>query len=93
VLGGLEIDHHFEIIVTSADARIRKPSPAIFNYALDQLALRPEHVRHVGDSPRCDRDGALAAGIRPYLLEPPETGITLFWEEVRAKLRPTENDL
>lgn len=68
VLEELKLAHHFEVIVTSAEARARKPCPRIFQITLDRLRLRPGQVRHVGDSPIADGDGAAAAGIHADIL-------------------------
>ena len=40
-----------------------KPSPLIFQQALEVLGLRPDEVLHVGDSLSADVGGAQAAGI------------------------------
>ena len=61
----------FEFVLTSADARVRKPDPAIFRQALDRLDLQPAEVLHAGDSAMADVAGARAAGIEPYLLDRP----------------------
>lgn len=68
VLDELGLAGYFERIVTSADARARKPSPRIFEHALEQLSLTPETVLHVGDSEIADGEGAARAGIRGYLI-------------------------
>ncbi|MCH7228360.1 HAD-IA family hydrolase [Haloferula sp. A504] len=68
VLDELGLAPHFELILTSADARARKPSPVIFEHALQQLGLSPSQVRHVGDSAIADGEGAGNAGIRGYVL-------------------------
>lgn len=68
VLDELGLAPHFEFILTSADACARKPSPAIFKRALERLELRPEQVRHVGDSETADGEGARNAGITGYVL-------------------------
>ncbi len=68
VLDELELASHFELVVTSADARARKPSPVIFRHALDQLSVQAEQVLHVGDSEIADREGAANAGIRGHVL-------------------------
>lgn len=68
VLDELGIAAHFELVVTSAAARARKPSPGIFRHALDRLKLHPDKVLHVGDSETADGQGAGNAGIRGFVL-------------------------
>lgn len=60
------IDHHglnIEHVVTSEDARSYKPHPAIFEYALDKMNVKPTRVMHVGDSLHSDIGGAHGLGI------------------------------
>jgi putative hydrolase of the HAD superfamily len=54
--------------VTSAQAGVAKPQPAIFRVALRAAGVPAGAAVHVGDSPREDVDGARAAGIEPILL-------------------------
>lgn len=69
ILDGWGMD--FEFVLTSADARCRKPDPSIFRQALERLDMRPDEVLHAGDSASADGAGAIAAGIEPYLLDRP----------------------
>jgi putative hydrolase of the HAD superfamily len=55
-------------ILTSAEAGVRKPDPAIFERALTMAGVQASDALHVGDSPQEDAAGALAAGIEPVLL-------------------------
>ena len=68
----------FEFVLTSADARSRKPDPSIFRQALKRLGLSPDEVLHAGDSAAADGAGARAAGIEPYLLERPSNDLRGF---------------
>lgn len=68
ILENLGLARFFEHQVCSADARARKPDPAIFRHALELLDLGADEVLHVGDSPKCDGRGAAAAGIGVHLL-------------------------
>jgi len=49
---------------------VAKPDPAIFRLALEALRVAPEATIHVGDTPAADVAGALAAGVRPVLVDP-----------------------
>jgi putative hydrolase of the HAD superfamily len=55
-------------IVTSAEAGMRKPSPAIFERALRLVGARPSDAIHIGDALIEDVQGAQAAGIESLLL-------------------------
>jgi HAD superfamily hydrolase (TIGR01549 family) len=46
-----------------------KPSPSIFRAVLDLLETEPEAAAMVGDSPDDDVEGALALGMRAFLLD------------------------
>lgn len=69
-----------ECVVISAQAGYRKPHPAIYTHALDAVALRAEAVWFVGDTPDCDVEGPLAAGMTPVHIDrfdthPPWPGV------------------
>ena len=54
--------HHFDTIVSSAEAGAPKPDQAVFRLALGRLGVEPERALHVGDGGG-DRQGAAAAGL------------------------------
>jgi len=54
--------------VTSAQAGVAKPDPAIFRVALASAGVTASAAVHVGDSPAEDVEGARAAGIEPILV-------------------------
>lgn len=56
-------------VVSSAVAGAAKPSPAIFDTALEVAATDPKAAVHVGDSPAHDVAGAQAAGVPAVLLD------------------------
>jgi putative hydrolase of the HAD superfamily len=72
----------FELVMTSAEARARKPLPAIFFKALQILGLEPEEALHVGDSEQADLIGAKTSGIEAYLLKRPANDLSAFMEWV-----------
>jgi putative hydrolase of the HAD superfamily len=59
----MRIHAHFELVLAAGDLGIGKPDPAIFQYALDKLALAADAVWHVGDSLTSDVAGAKASGL------------------------------
>jgi putative hydrolase of the HAD superfamily len=53
----------FQTIVTSAEAGVAKPSPAIFELALRRLGVTPRRTLHIGDG-AADEEGARATGMQ-----------------------------
>lgn len=60
---------YFDEIVASAAVGCRKPSPAIFEIAMERVGSSPNECVHVGDLPEADGDGATGAGIRPVIID------------------------
>ena len=56
------LDELVDVVVTSAEAGMAKPSPRIFEYALERLGATAARAVHVGDQ-AADAEGALAAGL------------------------------
>lgn len=82
LLERLDLRRHFEVVTISCHAGFTKPSPEIFRLTLEQLALAPEAVLHIGDRGTEDVSGALAAGLHARLIhrsEPSASG-----EQVRS---------
>jgi REG-2-like HAD superfamily hydrolase len=67
----LGVKQFFSLIVSSQEAGVEKPDPAIFQRALDQLALsaQTDQVLYVGNEYRADVLGARAAGLTPVLID------------------------
>jgi putative hydrolase of the HAD superfamily len=59
----------FDDAVSSAEAGVAKPDPAIFTRALARAGVAPEDALHVGDDVDADVAGALAAGLEPVLID------------------------
>ena len=53
----------FQAIIISADLRLRKPNPKIFQRMLEMLNLTAPDVLFVGDTPHHDVGGAKAVGM------------------------------
>ena len=68
VLKGLGIADLFDTVTISSLAHAAKPSPKIFELALEQHAVEPGEAIHVGDSVRDDVEGATKAGLNAVLL-------------------------
>lgn len=56
-LGGLEIRHYFDQVISAAMVKEGKPSPDIYLYACEKLGRRPQDCMAVEDSP----NGVLSA--------------------------------
>ncbi len=82
VLRGLEIADMFDTITISSLAGAAKPSPKIFERALEKHAVDPDDAMHVGDSMKDDVEGATKAGLRGILLaregKPPADGVLII---------------
>jgi len=76
VLKGLGIAELFDTVTISSLAHAAKPSPRIFQVALDQHVVEPGECWHIGDSPGDDVEGARKAGIHALLLDRECGGIT-----------------
>jgi YjjG family noncanonical pyrimidine nucleotidase len=57
------IEHYFQHIVLSEEARALKPDPVIFEYAMQLNQAKPEECIMIGDSYASDIKGAMNAGI------------------------------
>lgn len=66
-----DIGHLFECVVSSQEAGVEKPNPAIFRVALKAMSLleNPGSVVYVGNEYRADIIGARSAGLVPVLLD------------------------
>lgn len=68
VLRGLGIAELFDTVTISSLAHAAKPSPKIFELALEQHAVEPAEAIHVGDSLKDDVEGATKVGLKAILL-------------------------
>ncbi len=57
--------NEFEFVIASSEYGFRKPSPYLFQLALQKAGLPPQDVWFCGDNPRADVEGASGAGIFP----------------------------
>jgi len=81
-LAGTGLATYLDGAVSSAVVGAAKPDAAVFTAALEVAGCEPGEAFHVGDSPRGDVDGAIAAGMRVALLDrhgvlpDPPTGVS-----------------
>lgn len=71
ILQNLGIGHYFTHWTLSSEVGAEKPSPWIFQKALEQADVAAAEALHVGDDPRCDWEGAHAAGLQVFELRRP----------------------
>ena len=57
------IDQFMDVIICSSDVGVRKPSPKIFEIALERLGLQASEMAYVGDTISRDVRGAQAAHL------------------------------
>ncbi len=69
VLQGLGVGDYVQTIVSSADVKLRKPDPRIFELACSRLGVGVDDSAHVGDHHYSDIVGATAAGLRAVLVD------------------------
>lgn len=69
VLRGLGIADVFDTVTISSLAHAAKPSPRIFQVALEKHVVEPDECWHIGDSPGDDVEGARKAGLHAVLLD------------------------
>jgi HAD superfamily hydrolase (TIGR01549 family) len=78
----LGINSYFEYSLAAGTIDAWKPDPMIFQYALDEMDVKPEHVVYVGDNYFADVIGAQNAGIQAVLIDPinlfPEAACTVI---------------
>ncbi|XP_034388179.1 haloacid dehalogenase-like hydrolase domain-containing protein 3 isoform X2 [Cyclopterus lumpus] len=60
---------HFRFLITSEDAGIAKPSPAIFDQALQKCGVVAANVAHIGDHYVNDYLASRSVGIHGFLLD------------------------
>jgi FMN phosphatase YigB (HAD superfamily) len=63
------LSHIFPTIVSSGTEGIEKPSPRLFEIAVERRGVAAENAVYVGDDYRADVVGARAAGLTPILLD------------------------
>lgn len=62
----LQLGRYFDYLISSEEAGVEKPSPYIFELALEKLQLEPKQVAMIGDNALKDIAGANALQIKSY---------------------------
>jgi len=63
------LDRYFDAVVVSGAVNKRKPSPEIFEKALEKLGVSAENAVFVGDTVDADIEGAKSAGMKAIFIE------------------------
>lgn len=88
------IAKYFDVVIISGTLGWRKPSPRVFQLALEALDVKAEDAVFVGDSLKADIEGAKRLGIRTVLVEekrkkPPSTDTAQFYmKEGKSTIKP-----
>jgi putative hydrolase of the HAD superfamily len=69
LLQGLGLMTYVQHISISAIVGWEKPHRAIFQHAIEAVAVRPERALHIGDNVQADAYGAHQAGLQPLWLQ------------------------
>ena len=69
ILSNLGLTHYFDAVVISAALRHGKPSPYLYEQALERTNSIPDYALHIGDSYVFDVLGARSMGITPIFLD------------------------
>jgi putative hydrolase of the HAD superfamily len=69
ILRRLQLTPYFDFLIVSAITRHAKPSPMLYDLALQRANTIPDYTLHIGDSYIHDVLGARAVGITPVLLD------------------------
>ncbi len=89
LLDGLGLAARLDVVIYSQEVGAEKPHRRIFTAALEQLALPPNRVLHVGDRQRHDVEGAQAVGMRALRLDRDKGGGDLAdLTELQTRIQP-----
>jgi putative hydrolase of the HAD superfamily len=69
ILRQLSLSRYFDCLLVSATTRYAKPSPILYQQALERANAIPDYTLHIGDSYIHDVLGARSVGITPILLD------------------------
>lgn len=88
LVSGLGLADFFELVLTSADVAVRKPSPRLLIEAMRRSGMSAEQTCLVGDSLRADGAAAGAAGISSFILDRPSRCLRSFLEWKKMNFFP-----
>ncbi|XP_020891975.1 haloacid dehalogenase-like hydrolase domain-containing protein 3 [Exaiptasia diaphana] len=69
ILQGLDVLKYFSFVLCSTEVKVAKPSPKIFQLALQHGEVKAYQALHVGDSVVKDYNAAKAIGMKAYVID------------------------
>lgn len=78
VLAELGVAECFDLVLTSADVRARKPAPNLLLRAVEHFGLGTQSACLVGDSAAADGGAAAAVGMPVFILDRPRSSLLDF---------------
>ncbi|HEY2573581.1 MAG TPA: HAD-IA family hydrolase [Verrucomicrobiaceae bacterium] len=84
ILAGLKISDCFERVILSSEVGASKPHPRMFQAALAGCGLPAGACLHVGDDPRADVAGAIAAGLWSFQIQRPAVTLDTLLEKIES---------
>ena len=69
LLKELKLKSYFDVVIVSAEAKIRKPNPELFMKALKILNVEPSNAIFIGDRLDIDIMGAKSVGMKTILIK------------------------
>ncbi len=67
-LKAVDILDDFEVVIMSAEVRIKKPNPEIFRIGCEKAEIAPEKCVYIGDQPNRDVEGPRKSGFAGVIL-------------------------
>ena len=83
----LNINHHFEFILTAEDTGLCKPDPRLFIWACEIAKVKTEHSYYIGDNLNKDALGASAAGLKGVWLNRDDKNVCQYKPDVKTTSR------
>ncbi len=62
----------FDVTIFSCKVGVKKPSPRIYQLAIEQLGVEPHGCLYIGDGSSQELTGAAAVGMHPILIRDPD---------------------
>jgi len=82
----LGFSHYFSTVIVSEAVGLRKPDPAIFSLACQQLKCLPQQCIFIGDNELADIQGAQNAGLTAIRFDPPNEKHTATVSQATARI-------
>ena len=90
ILRHLGVSSLFEQTIVSSQVGADKPSPRIFEEALQRFQVGPAELLHVGDDKVADGDGAQAVGMQTFILGFAGSGLNGLRERLGLTAKPRQ---